>query len=43
MSRRDAYAWLRETMGLDIQHCHIAMFTSEQCATVVAAAVVRRG
>ena len=34
-ARKDAYAWLRNQMGLGRDQCHIGMFTVEQCARVV--------
>lgn len=35
MSRRKAYAWLSEQMGLSTEETHIGMFTVEQCRTVI--------
>lgn len=35
MRRGQAYAWLRNRMGLDRDECHIGLFNKEQCAEVV--------
>lgn len=35
MTRKDAYAWLREAMGLDRPNGHIGVFDEEQCREVV--------
>lgn len=31
MSRKDAYGWLAEKMGIPVAACHIGMFSPEQC------------
>lgn len=36
MSRREAYAWLRTTMGLGKADCHIGRFDIDQCQQVIA-------
>lgn len=35
MSRKDAYAWLAEAMGVPNEECHMGMFDVEQCHKVV--------
>ena len=35
MTRTEAYAWLGGHMGLHPAHCHIGMFTLEQCQQVL--------
>lgn len=35
MKRGEAYAWLREVMGLTRDECHIGMFDETTCARVV--------
>lgn len=35
MSRTDAYAWLAEQMGIDVDKCHIGMFTEAQCNSAI--------
>lgn len=35
MKRKEAYAWLREAMGLKESECHIGMFNEAQCQEVV--------
>ena len=35
MTRRKAYAWLAEQMGLTCEETHIGMFTIEQCQNVI--------
>lgn len=35
-SRRDAYRWMREEMGLTKKDAHIGRFTIEQCQKLVA-------
>ena len=37
MKRREAYAWLREALGIDAHECHVGMFDVEMCKAVVAA------
>lgn len=34
-SRRDAYGWLADQMGLSRRRCHIGMFDVEECRRVV--------
>ncbi len=34
-SRRAAYRWLAEKLGVSIDHCHIGQFDVEQCRRVV--------
>lgn len=34
MKRKDAYAWLAERMGIDVNDCHIGMFDKAQCEQV---------
>lgn len=31
MERNEAYAWLADKMGIDVKHCHISSFNTEQC------------
>jgi hypothetical protein len=35
MTRREAYAWLAEKMGLAIGDCHIGMFDLSQCQQAI--------
>lgn len=35
MSRREAYEWLAEQMGLAEEDCHIGQFTERECRTVI--------
>lgn len=35
LTRRDAYTWLRNQMGLDERACHIGRFDVERCRRVV--------
>lgn len=37
MSRRDAYLWLAQELGIDPQECHIGMFDLDQCRAAIAA------
>lgn len=37
MSRTEAYVWLANTLGVDPQKCHIAMFDEAQCSQTVQA------
>lgn len=42
MSRKDAYRWMQETMGLDKDNAHIGMFTVGQCAALIASVAERK-
>jgi hypothetical protein len=35
MKRKDAYAWLAEELGIDVEECHIGMFDEALCERVV--------
>jgi hypothetical protein len=35
MSRRQAYRWLADRLGIQRSHCHIGMFDVDQCRRVV--------
>jgi hypothetical protein len=35
MKRRDAYAWLASSLGIERNDCHIGMFDVQQCDAVV--------
>jgi len=35
VGRREAYAWLAEKMGIEIDDCHIGGFGLAQCAQVL--------
>jgi ssDNA-binding Zn-finger/Zn-ribbon topoisomerase 1 len=37
MLRHEAYAWLRETLGLSSDEAHIAKFSKNQCLQLIAA------
>lgn len=34
-NRKKAYTWLARNLGIDINECHIGMFTSEQCKLTI--------
>ena len=35
MRRKEAYAWLADKMGIDIDECHIGMFDENRCRRVI--------
>ncbi len=37
MSRKEAYRWLAESLGIPSERCHIGMFDVEQCEQVIKA------
>lgn len=37
MTRRQAYAWLAEKLGISFANCHIGMFDVDACNAVIAA------
>lgn len=41
LSRKDAYKWLAEVMGISRKDAHIGMFDVDQCRAVVAAVKAR--
>lgn len=41
MTRRQAYQWLAEQLGIDSDDCHIGMFDVETCRRVVAVCEAR--
>ena len=41
MSRKEAYKWLQDRMGLPKKECHIGMFSEEQCNRVVKYAILK--
>ncbi len=40
-AREEAYAWMREQMGMTRDECHFAMMTTEQCEKAILAVKVR--
>lgn len=42
MSRRSAYAWLAQQLGIAVEDCHIGMFDTESCQRVIAAVREKR-
>ena len=42
-ARHDAYAWLRQSMGLTRKQCHFSLFTAEQCAQVIELCLTKKG
>jgi hypothetical protein len=42
MSRKDAYRWLSETLGIPFKETHIGMFDVETCKRVVEACRAKR-
>jgi hypothetical protein len=42
MSRRAAYAWLADQLGISVANCHVGMFDVDACKAVVAAVGNRR-
>jgi hypothetical protein len=42
MSRKDAYTWLAERLGISSDECHIGRFDKAMCGKVVAACLQRK-
>jgi hypothetical protein len=42
MSRKKAYSWLSDTLGIPPQECHIGMFDVEKCQKTVEACLILR-
>lgn len=42
MSRKEAYTWLRDTLGLDKKDAHIGKFNEEQCERLIAVLKILR-
>lgn len=42
LTRREAYAWLADQLGLSVADCHIGLFNAAMCERVVEVCEVRR-
>lgn len=42
MTRKEAYRWLADALGISVDNCHIGMFDLDGCRAVVAATLQRR-